>query len=40
MAAAGPGRYFPNANGGIIVREGHGPLPWLVTWLPNEEPDP
>jgi hypothetical protein len=22
------------------VREGSGPLPWLVTWLPNDEDDP
>lgn len=33
-------RYFPNANGGIIVREGGDGRPWLVTWLPNEETDP
>jgi hypothetical protein len=35
-----PDHYFRNANGTIIVREGNGPLPWLVTWLPDDEADP
>jgi hypothetical protein len=31
---------FRNANGTMIVREGSGPSPWLVTWLPDDENDP
>lgn len=40
MALGVPEYQFRNANGSILVREGSGLLPWLVTWLPDDESDP
>jgi hypothetical protein len=40
VALGVPDYYFHNANGTIIVREGSGPLPWMVTWLPDDHADP
>jgi hypothetical protein len=40
MAMGVPDNYFATQSGTVIVREGSGPLPWLVTWLPNDENDP